>query len=570
MVVQARSTHLEDIVADIIMNLVDIKKVFPNGKELLKGIHLSFFRGAKIGVLGVNGAGKSTLLKIIGGVDKDYQGEIIVGKNVTIGYLHQEPELEANLTVRENVELGLQQLKALLERYDELNMKMCEPLDDDEMQKVMDEQARVQDEIEARDGWDYDNHVQIAMNALRCPPGDWEVTNLSGGEKRRIALTRLLLEKPDILLLDEPTNHLDAESVAWLERHLREYAGTVLVITHDRYFLDNVTRWILEIERGRGIPYEGSYSDWLLEKAKREAQSDAQASKRRKQLEREREWATSSQKARQSKGKARLKAYEELKQQETQRRDGPAVIELAPGPRLGTLVIEAKNLKKAYGEKLLFEDLSFRLPRAGIVGVIGPNGAGKSTLLRMLVDEETPDSGELVIGDTVKLSYVNQSRDTLAADKTVFEEISQGREFIDIGKRSMNVRAYCGLFQFKGPAQQKLVGQLSGGERNRVHLAKLLVEGGNLVLLDEPTNDLDVDTLRALEEAILNFAGCIVVVTHDRWFLDRIATHILAFEGDSQVQWFEGNYEMYEADRRRRLGKDADTPTRIKYRPLTR
>lgn len=567
---QARSTHLEDIVADIIMNLVDIKKVFPNGKELLKGIHLSFFRGAKIGVLGVNGAGKSTLLKIIGGVDKDYQGEIIVGKNVTIGYLHQEPELEANLTVRENVELGLQQLKALLERYDELNMKMCEPLDDDEMQKVMDEQARVQDEIEARDGWDYDNHVQIAMNALRCPPGDWEVTNLSGGEKRRIALTRLLLEKPDILLLDEPTNHLDAESVAWLERHLREYAGTVLVITHDRYFLDNVTRWILEIERGRGIPYEGSYSDWLLEKAKREAQSDAQASKRRKQLEREREWATSSQKARQSKGKARLKAYEELKQQETQRRDGPAVIELAPGPRLGTLVIEAKNLKKAYGEKLLFEDLSFRLPRAGIVGVIGPNGAGKSTLLRMLVDEETPDSGELVIGDTVKLSYVNQSRDTLAADKTVFEEISQGREFIDIGKRSMNVRAYCGLFQFKGPAQQKLVGQLSGGERNRVHLAKLLVEGGNLVLLDEPTNDLDVDTLRALEEAILNFAGCIVVVTHDRWFLDRIATHILAFEGDSQVQWFEGNYEMYEADRRRRLGKDADTPTRIKYRPLTR
>jgi ATP-binding cassette ChvD family protein len=561
---------LEDIVADIIMNLVDIKKVFPNGKELLKGIHLSFFRGAKIGVLGVNGAGKSTLLKIIGGVDKDYQGEIIVGKNVTIGYLHQEPELEANLTVRENVELGLQQLKALLERYDELNMKMCEPLDDDEMQKVMDEQARVQDEIEARDGWDYDNHVQIAMNALRCPPGDWEVTNLSGGEKRRIALTRLLLEKPDILLLDEPTNHLDAESVAWLERHLREYAGTVLVITHDRYFLDNVTRWILEIERGRGIPYEGSYSDWLLEKAKREAQSDAQASKRRKQLEREREWATSSQKARQSKGKARLKAYEELKQQETQRRDGPAVIELAPGPRLGTLVIEAKNLKKAYGEKLLFEDLSFRLPRAGIVGVIGPNGAGKSTLLRMLVDEETPDSGELVIGDTVKLSYVNQSRDTLAADKTVFEEISQGREFIDIGKRSMNVRAYCGLFQFKGPAQQKLVGQLSGGERNRVHLAKLLVEGGNLVLLDEPTNDLDVDTLRALEEAILNFAGCIVVVTHDRWFLDRIATHILAFEGDSQVQWFEGNYEMYEADRRRRLGKDADTPTRIKYRPLTR
>ncbi|MEC8024479.1 MAG: energy-dependent translational throttle protein EttA [Myxococcota bacterium] len=552
------------------MNLVDIKKVFPNGKELLKGIHLSFFRGAKIGVLGVNGAGKSSLLKIIGGVDTDYIGEIVVGKNVNIGYLHQEPELDETLTVRQNVELGLQQLKQLLERYDELNMKMCEPLDDDAMQKVMDEQASVQDEIEARDGWDYDNHVQIAMDALRCPPGDWEVTNLSGGEKRRIALTRLLLEKPDILLLDEPTNHLDAESVAWLERHLREYAGTVLVITHDRYFLDNVTRWILEIERGRGIPYEGSYSDWLLEKAKREAQSDAQASKRRKQLEREREWATSSQKARQSKGKARLKAYEELKQQETTRRDGPAIIELAPGPRLGTLVIEADNLSKAYGDKLLFENLSFRLPRAGIVGVIGPNGAGKSTLLRMLVGEETPDTGELTIGDTVKLSYVNQSRNTLAADKTVFEEISQGREFIDIGKRSLNVRAYCGLFQFKGPAQQKLVGQLSGGERNRVHLAKLLVEGGNVVLLDEPTNDLDVDTLRALEEAILNFAGCVVVVTHDRWFLDRIATHILAFEGDSEVQWFEGNYEMYEADRRRRLGKEADQPTRIKYRPLTR
>ena len=555
---------------EIVMNMVNLRKVFPNGKELLAGISLSFFAGAKIGVLGDNGAGKSTLMRIVAGLDTDYLGDLIVKDGSTVGYLSQEPELDASLDVRGNVELGLKKTKDLLERYDELNMKMCEPLDDVEMGRVMDEQARVQDEIDAVGAWDMDSRIEQAMDALRCPPGDRDVTTLSGGEKRRVALTRLLLEQPDILLLDEPTNHLDAESVAWLERHLREYAGMVLIVTHDRYFLDNVTRWILEIYRGKGLPYEGNYSGWLEQKQARLNQSDSASQRRRKVMERELEWVRSSQKAKQSKGKARLSAYERLAAQEQSRRDTPTQIEIAPGPRLGDVVIETDGLTKAYGDKLLFDGLAFRLPPAGIVGVVGANGAGKTTLLRMLVDQEQPDSGTLKFGETVVISYVNQDRSTLDGSKTVFQEISQDRESIEIGKRSVNARAYCGFFNFKGADQQKLVKQLSGGERNRVHLAKLLIEGGNVILLDEPTNDLDIETLRSLEDAIMAFSGCIVVVSHDRWFLDRLATHILAFEGDSKVVWFEGNWEAYEADRKRRLGKDADQPTRIKYRPLTR
>jgi ATP-binding cassette ChvD family protein len=557
-------------VADIIMNFVNLRKVMPNGKEVLNGIYLSFFKGAKIGILGANGAGKSTLLRIIAGIDTEFQGEVIRAPGITVGYLPQEPELNNALDVRGNVELGLKHIRDLLNRYDELNAKMCEPLDDDEMQKVMDESARAQDEIEATNGWDLDSRVELAMNALRCPPPNADPKVLSGGEKRRVALTRLLLEQPDILLLDEPTNHLDAESVAWLERHLRDYAGTVLIVTHDRYFLDNVTRWILEIDRGKGIPWEGAYSTWLEQKQKRLEQEDRGNEKRKRALEREREFIQMSQKARQAKGKARLNAYEQLAAQEDARRDAASSIEIAPGPRLGERVVEAENLTKGYGDRLLFDNLNFKLPRAGIVGVIGANGAGKSTLLRMMIGEEKPDSGALAVGETVKISYVNQDRSTLDSSKSVYEEISRGRDSIDIGKRTVNSRAYCGYFNFKGPDQQKLVGQLSGGERNRVHLAKLLIEGGNLILLDEPTNDLDIETLRSLEDAILDFSGCIVVVSHDRWFLDRIATHILAFEGNSQVVWFEGNYEAYEADRKRRLGKDADQPQAIKYRPLTR
>ncbi len=556
--------------ADIIMNLVNLRKVLPNGKELLSGIYLSFFRGAKIGVLGVNGAGKSTLLKIISGQDKDFQGEVIIQPGITVGYLPQEPQLDPSKTVKGNVELALKHAKQLLERYDELNARLCEDLSPDEMDKVIEEQARVQDEIEAADAWDIDNQVEVAMEALRCPPGDANVEHLSGGEKRRVALTRLLLEKPDILLLDEPTNHLDAESVAWLERHLRDYAGTVLIVTHDRYFLDNITRWVLELDRGKGIPFEGNYSEWLDARAKRIESEEKTTESRKKVLDRELEWIRMSQKARQAKGKARLNAYEKLAAEESEKRDGAVKMTIAPGPRLGTNVVEANGLRKAYGDHLLFDDLNFRLPRAGIVGIVGPNGAGKTTLLRMLVDQERPDGGELKVGETVKVSYVNQDRSTLDPDKTVYEEISGGRDAIEIGKRTINSRAYCGLFNFKGADQQKKVGDLSGGERNRVHLAKLLIAGGNLILLDEPTNDLDVETLRSLEDAILEFAGCIVVVSHDRWFLDRIATHILAFEGDSRVVWFEGNWQDYEADRKRRLGKDADQPHRIKYRPLTR
>ncbi len=554
---------------EIIMNFVNLGKVLPNDKQLLEGIYLSFYDGAKIGVLGANGAGKSTLLKIIAGIDTDYQGEVIRRDGVTVGYLSQEPELDATMDVRGNVEEGLRPIKDMLAQYDDLNMKMCEPMDDDAMQKVMDEAARVQDAIEAADAWDLDSRVEQAMDALRCPPGDRDVTTLSGGEKRRVALTRLLLEKPDILLLDEPTNHLDAESVAWLERHLRDYEGTVLVVTHDRYFLDNVTRWILEIDRGKGIPYEGAYSEWLQQKHARIKGEERAAARKKKVIERELEWVRMSQKARQAKGKARLSAYEQLVSQEEDRRDQAVQIEIAPGPRLGQVVIEADKLSKGFGDKLLFDDLSFMLPRAGIVGVVGANGAGKTTLLKMIVDAETPDSGTLKMGETVKVSYVNQDRSTLDDSKTVYQEISQDRDTIEIGKRSINSRAYCGLFNFKGHTQQQKVGELSGGERNRVHLAKLLIEGGNVIMLDEPTNDLDVETLRALEDAILRFSGCIVVVTHDRWFLDRIATHILAFEGDSQVVWFEGNWEAYEADRKLRLGEDA-RPKRIKYRPLTR
>ena len=556
--------------ADIIMNMVNLRKTLPTGRELLKGIYLSFFDGAKIGVLGDNGAGKSTLLRIIAGQDTEFEGELIVRAGVSVGYLPQEPELDASLDVRGNVELGLKEVTDLMARYDELNMMMCEPLDDDAMQKVMDETARVQDRIEALDAWDLDSRIELAMDALRCPPSDRDVETLSGGEKRRVALTRLLLEKPDILLLDEPTNHLDAESVAWLERHLRDYAGTVLIVTHDRYFLDNVTRWILEIDRGKGVPYEGAYSSWLTQKQGRIKGEERTAERRRRILQREIEWVSMSQKARQAKGKARLNAYEQLVAEEEDRRDDAVTIEIAPGPRLGQLVAEGVGLTKAYGDKLLFEGLDFHLPRAGIVGIVGANGAGKTTLLRMLVNEEVPDQGTLTVGETAQISYVTQDRSTLDDSKTVYEEISQGRDSIDIGRRSVNSRAYCGFFNFKGSDQQQPVGKLSGGERNRVQLAKLLIEGGNVIMLDEPTNDLDVDTLRALEDAILRFSGCVLVVSHDRWFLDRIATHILAFEGNSNVVWFEGNWQDYEADRRRRLGDDADRPHRLKYRPLTR
>ncbi|MCB9735426.1 MAG: energy-dependent translational throttle protein EttA [Deltaproteobacteria bacterium] len=554
--------------ADIVMNLVKIRKVLPNNKELLKGISLSFFKDAKIGIVGPNGAGKSTLMKIVAGADKHFDGEVILQPGVRVGYLAQEPELDPKYTVKGNVELGLKHVKELLERYEAVSAKFAE--EDADYEALSDEQARLQDEIEAADGWELDNRVEVAMQALRCPPGDREVANLSGGEKRRVALTRMLLERPEILLLDEPTNHLDAESVAWLERHLREYPGLVIIVTHDRYFLDNITRWILELERGVGIPFEGNYSEWLKAKAARLAVEEKTESKRAKALQNELEWIRMSQKARQAKGKARLSAYEDLADHEEAARDTPLQMAIAPGPRLGTTVIEAQKITKAYGDKLLFENLDFILPRAGIVGVVGANGAGKTTLLRMFVGQETPDSGNVKIGETVKIAYVNQDRSTLDDTKTVWAEISQGAEVIEIGKRQVNSRAYCGFFNFKGADQQKIVGDLSGGERNRVHLAKLLIEGGNVILLDEPSNDLDIDTLRSLEEAIAEFAGCIVLVTHDRWLLDRLATHILAFEGDSQVVWFEGNWEAYEADRKRRLGKDADTPHPIKYRPLTR
>ncbi|HTY79714.1 MAG TPA: energy-dependent translational throttle protein EttA [Candidatus Bathyarchaeia archaeon] len=548
----------------------DLRKIVPPKREILKGIWLSFYPGAKIGVLGANGAGKSTLLRIMAGVDTDFLGEAHPADGVRIGYLPQEPHLDPTKTVRANVEDGVGEVRGLLTRFDEINAKLAEPMDADEMDKILGEQARVQDAIEAANGWDLDRTVEIAMDALRCPPGESDVATLSGGEVRRVALCRLLLQKPDMLLLDEPTNHLDAESVAWLERYLKEYPGTVVAITHDRYFLDNVAGWILELDRGAGIPWEGNYSSWLEQKRQRLAQEEKQESARQRTLEHELEWVRMSPRARQAKSKARLQAYETLLAEGGKELLGTAEIIIPQGPRLGDVVVQAEHLSKGYGDRLLIDDLTFSLPRGGIVGVIGANGAGKTTLFRMITGQEKPDQGVLRVGETVQLAYVDQSRDTLDPAKSVWEEISGGAEQLTLGGRQMASRAYVASFNFKGSDQQKKVGDLSGGERNRVHMAKLLQSGGNLLLLDEPTNDLDVDTLRALEDALLAFAGCAVVISHDRWFLDRIATHMLAFEGDSHVEWFEGNYQDYEADRKKRLGAAAEQPHRLRYKPLTR
>ena len=548
----------------------DLTKNFPGGREVFKGITLSFLPGVKIGVLGVNGAGKSTLLKIMAGVDKDYGGEAWAAEGVRIGYLEQEPKLDESKTVSENVQMAFGKLRAALDRFNEISNLFAEPMDDATMDKLLAEQGDLQELIDAEDGWELERRIEIALDALRCPPPDSPITNLSGGERRRVALCRLLLEKPDILLLDEPTNHLDAESVAWLEKTLREFAGTVLVITHDRYFLENVTNWILEIERGRGYPFEGNYSSWLDQKRKRLAQEEKEETSRMRALEAEAEWISSSARARQTKSRARIQRYEEMLQKSQEQQSGVAEIVIPPGPRLGGTVIEAEGLYKSFGDRVLIENLNFKLPPGGIVGVIGPNGAGKSTLFKMITGLEQPDEGKLKIGETVKLGYVDQSRDTLDPEKSVWQEISGGTDVLYIGKRAVPSRAYVGAFNFKGSDQQKKVGILSGGERNRVHLAKMLKTEANVILLDEPTNDLDVDTLRALEEALEEFAGCAVVISHDRWFLDRLATHILAFEGDSHVEWFEGNFQAYEEDKRRRLGADATEPHRIKYRPLVR
>jgi ATP-binding cassette ChvD family protein len=555
--------------AQYIFTMQNLRKVVPPQREILKGIWLSFLPGAKIGVIGQNGAGKSSLLRIMAGVDQDFLGEARPADGIRVGYLPQEPQLDPNKNVLENVAVAVKETRDLLQRFEALSMQLGEPLSEDEMNAVMEEQAKVQDQIEACNGWDIDRTLEIAMDALRCPPPDADVTVLSGGERRRVALCQVLLSKPDMLLLDEPTNHLDAESVAWLEKYLEQFPGTVVAITHDRYFLDNVAGWILELDRGAGIPWEGNYSSWLDQKQKRLAVEEKQESARQKSLARELEWVRTSPKARHAKSKARLAAYEEMLQKSQEARIEVAEISIPPAPRLGDNVVIAEKLSKGYGERLLIEDLNFRLPRGGIVGVIGPNGAGKTTLFRMIVGQEKPDKGKLIVGETVKLGYVDQSRDALNGENSVWQEISGGAEFFDMGKRRVQTRAYCGQFGFKGGDQQKLIKQLSGGERNRVHLAKMLRSAGNLLLLDEPTNDLDVDTLRALEEALQNFAGCAVVISHDRWFLDRLATHILAFEGDSKVVWFEGNYRDYEADRKRRLGKDADQPHRIKYKKLT-
>ena len=547
-----------------------LSKIYPGGKEVLKDIWLSFLPGAKIGVLGANGAGKSTVLRIMAGLDKEYGGEAWVAEGAKVGYLAQEPQLDDGKTVMENVVEGLGEVKALLDRFNEVSAKFGEEMGDDEMKTLLAEQAELQEKIDAVNGWELDRTIEIAMDALRCPPGDAQVKTLSGGERRRVALCRLLLQRPDLLLLDEPTNHLDAESVAWLQRFLADFPGTVVTITHDRYFLDEVAGWILELDRGRGIPYEGNYTGWLEQKKKRLELEGKQEQARVRTLDRELEWVKQGARARQAKSKARLEAYDALLAESQQKAPDTAQIVIPPGPRLGSVVIEADHLSKGYGDRLLFDDVSFRLPPGGIVGVIGPNGAGKTTLFRMLTDQEKPDSGTLRLGETVMLSYVDQSRDSLDGSKTVWQEISGGAEEIDLGRRKMPSRAYCGLFNFKGSDQQKKVGILSGGERNRVHLAKILKKPCNLLLLDEPTNDLDVDTLRALEEGLLEFAGCAVIISHDRWFLDRVATHILAFEGDSHVEWFEGNYQAYEADKKRRLGADADQPHRIKYKPLVR
>jgi ATP-binding cassette ChvD family protein len=553
---------------EFVFTMRDLRKVVPPNREILKGIWLSFLPGAKIGVIGSNGSGKSTLLKIMAGVEKEFFGDAAPGKNVRVGYLPQEPELDPSTDVKGNVEKAVASTLGKIRRFEEISALMA-TAEGAESERLMDEFGRLQEEIDAAGGWDLDRQLEIAMDALRLPPPDADVTKLSGGEKRRVALCRVLLEKPDLLLLDEPTNHLDAESVAWLERFLQEYPGTVVAITHDRYFLDNVAGWILELDRGEGYPFEGNYTAWLEKKKQRLAQEEKKESARQRTLQRELEWVQMAPRARQAKSKARLKAYEELLEQSKSEKVLQAELVIPPGPRLGDLVIEASKITKSYGDRLLFEELSFALPPGGIVGVIGPNGAGKTTLFRMITGQETPDAGALRLGDTVKLAYVDQARDALRPNKSVWEEISEGKENLEIGKRTIASRAYVASFGFKGADQQKKIGTLSGGERNRVHLACTLKKGGNVLLLDEPTNDLDVDTLRALEDALLDFAGCAVVISHDRWFLDRIATHILAFEGDSHVEWFQGNYQDYEADRLRRLGADAEQPHRIRYKKLT-
>ncbi len=553
----------------VIYSMIGVSK-FYDKKPVLKDIYLSYFYGAKIGVLGLNGSGKSSLLRILAGVDKEFNGQAVLSAGYTVGFLQQEPELDQSKTVRQIVEEGVQETVNLINEFNEINAKFAEPMSDEAMAKLCDRQAAVQEKLDHLDAWDLDSKLEMAMDALRCPAGDASVKVLSGGEKRRVALCRLLLQKPDILLLDEPTNHLDAESVAWLEHHLQSYAGTVIAVTHDRYFLDNVAGWILELDRGEGIPWKGNYSSWLEQKEQRLAKEEKSESERRKTLQRELEWIKMSPKGRHAKGKARITSYEQLLSQESEKRAKELEIYIPPGPRLGDVVIEADNVSKAYPDRLLFEGLSFRLPAGGLVGVIGPNGAGKTTLFRLITGQETPDSGAFKVGDTVKIACVDQSRDSLDPEKTIWETISDGQETIQLGKQQINSRAYVARYNFSGADQQKKVGLLSGGERNRVHLARMLKEGGNVILLDEPTNDLDVNTMRALEEALENFAGCAVVISHDRWFLDRIATHILAFEGDSKVVWFEGNYSEYEEDRKKRLGAAADQPHRIKYRQLTR
>jgi len=548
-----------------------LTKTFPGAnKPVFNNIHLQFLPGTKIAVIGVNGAGKSTLMKVIAGIDTEFQGEAWAGEGIRVGYLAQEPQLDPTKTVIENVKDGVRGVADLVDRFNEISMIMGDPPEDVDFDALMTEMGELQEKIDAVDGWTLDNQLEIAMEALRCPPGDWKVDNLSGGEKRRIALCRLLLEKPDILLLDEPTNHLDAESVQWLEQHLINYTGNVILVTHDRYFLDNVVGWVLELDRGRGIPFEGNYSNWLEAKAKRMEQEEREEAGRQKAIKEELEWIRQSPKARQTKSKARIRAFDELVEKQENRAPGKAQIVIQTPKRLGGKVIEAKGLSMAYGDKLLFEDLNFLLPPGGIVGVIGPNGAGKSTLFRLITGQEQPDGGTIEVGETVQLGYVDQSRDSLDPNHNVWEEVSGGHDLMTIGKHEIQTRAYVGAFNFKGVDQQKKVGQLSGGERNRVHLAKMLKEGGNVLLLDEPTNDLDVETLRALEDALENFAGCAVVISHDRFFLDRLATHILAFEGNSHVEWFEGNFEAYEEDKRRRLGDAADRPTRLAYKKLTR
>jgi len=553
----------------VIYSMIGVSKYYDK-KAVLKDIYLSYFYGAKIGVIGLNGSGKSSLLRILAGVDPDFQGRTAVAPGYTIGFLEQEPQLDSTKTVRELVEEGVQPIVDLLREYDEINAKFGEPMSDDEMSDLLDRQGRVQEKLDTTQAWDLDSRLEMAMDALRCPPPDTAASVLSGGENRRVALCRLLLQKPDILLLDEPTNHLDAESVAWLEQHIQRYEGTVIAVTHDRYFLDNVAGWILELDRGQGIPWQGNYSSWLEQKKLRLEQEEKTETQRQRTLQRELEWIRMSPKGRHAKGKARINSYEALLSNENEKRGQDLEVYIPPGPRLGQVVIEAQSLKKAYGDRLLFEDLNFRLPPGGIVGVIGPNGAGKTTLFRLITAQEKPDAGSIRLGETVTLAYVDQSRDVLDAHKTVWEEISGGLDTVQLGSREVPSRAYVARFNFSGSDQQKRVGNLSGGERNRVHLARMLKEGANVLLLDEPTNDLDVNTLRALEEALENFAGCAVVISHDRWFLDRVATHILAFEGDSRVVWFEGNYSDYEADRRARLGTAADQPHRIKYRHLTR